>query len=273
MTEQITDKLAPKLPAYIDLLYGDVYNDMDKSNLRDHKWSVQLRSLFQYQNLVNAAVREVKMNQRVLQMGATFGNELDQIAQRVGAYGCFDVIDINQHQVDRCLEKYGDMYPGMHFHCQDAAEFKTDAPYDVVILFLLLSELPNITKAKVINAAMRAVKDGGSVILSIIIIRSVTTLYAIWYGCTTVFTIPLLKSCGTGILTPLPKTVWILSGEKALILDGCFKKSLQRVKSSLSMISRVLPNGPRFCTGVLKQFFYFFSGFRGGIKSVPRRKG
>lgn len=164
MTEQITDKLAPKLPAYIDLLYGDVYNDMDKSNLRDHKWSVQLRSLFQYQNLVNAAVREVKMNQRVLQMGATFGNELDQIAQRVGAYGCFDVIDINQHQVDRCLEKYGDIYPGMHFHCQDAAEFKTDAPYDVVILFLLLSELPNITKAKVINAAMRAVKDGGSVI-------------------------------------------------------------------------------------------------------------
>ena len=128
MTEQITDKLAPKLPAYIDFLYGDVYNDMDKSNLRDHKWSVQLRSLFQYQNLVNAAVREVKMNQRVLQMGATFGNELDQIAQRVGAYGCFDVIDINQHQVDRCLEKYGDMYPGMHFHCQDAAEFKTDAP-------------------------------------------------------------------------------------------------------------------------------------------------
>lgn len=115
------------------------------------------------------------------------------------------------------------MYPGMHFHCQDAAEFKTDAPYDVVILFLLLSELPNITKAKVINAAMRAVKDGGSVILSIIIIRSVTTLYAIWYGCTTVFTIPLLKSCGTGILTPLPKTVWILSGEKALILAGCFK--------------------------------------------------
>ena len=103
MTEQITDKLAPKLPAYIDLLYGDVYNDMDKSNLRDHKWSVQLRSLFQYQNLVYAAVREVKMNQRVLQMGATFGNELDQIAQRVGAYGCFDVIDINQHQVDRCL--------------------------------------------------------------------------------------------------------------------------------------------------------------------------
>lgn len=164
MTEQITDKLAPKLPAYIDFLYGDVYNDMDKSNLRDHKWSVQLRSLFQYQNLVNAAVCEVKMNQRVLQMGATFGNELDQIAQRVGAYGCFDVIDINQHQVDRCLEKYGDMYPGMHFHCQDAAEFKTDAPYDVVILFLLLSELPNLTKAKVINAAMRAVKDGGSVI-------------------------------------------------------------------------------------------------------------
>lgn len=153
-----------KLPAYSSLIYGDVYNSPEMSAKLDTLSSARKRTFYQYQKLINSMLREIKMNQSVLQMGLVFGNEIDQVAQRIGAYGQFDVIDVNPLQVTRNKEKYGNIYPAMNLWHYDAAEFKFEKKYDVVICFFLLSELPIVTKGKVINNALRAVKEGGSVI-------------------------------------------------------------------------------------------------------------
>lgn len=162
--EEYNLEIKPEIPAYSEFLYGNIYNNLDKSAALDTKRSAAWRSFFQYSKLVSATLREVKMNQRVLQIGLTFGNEIDELAGRIGAYGQFDIIDINSLQVERNKEKYGFMFPALNIYCRDAASFATTNPYDAVVCFLLLQELPVVTKGKVINAALNAVKEGGSVI-------------------------------------------------------------------------------------------------------------
>lgn len=153
-----------KVPAYTSLIYGDIYNNLENSSKLDSVSSARKRTFFQYQKLINSMLREIKMNQSVLQMGLTFGDEIDQVAQRIGAYGQFDVIDVNALQVARNKEKYGNIYPAMNIWNYDAAEFKFEKKYDAVICFFLLSELPPVTKGKVVNNALRAVKESGSAI-------------------------------------------------------------------------------------------------------------
>lgn len=152
------------LPAYSEMIYGHIYKSLPKSAALDTQSSVWKRSFGQYQKLVNALLREIKMNQSVLQMGLVFGNEMDQVAQRIGAYGQFDVIDLNPLQVARNNEKYGKVYPAMNIWTYDAAQFIYTEKYDAVICFMLLQELPVVTKSKVINNALAAVKEGGKVI-------------------------------------------------------------------------------------------------------------
>ncbi len=152
------------LPAYSDFLYGDVYNNLERSTFMDTKLSANLRTFFQYNTLVSSLLKNIKKDQKILQMGLVFGNEMDLVAQAIGAYGQYDIIDINPLQISRNQEKYGDIYPAMKIFRQDAATFKSTIKYDVVICFMLLQELPPVTKGKVINNALEALKDGGSVV-------------------------------------------------------------------------------------------------------------
>ena len=153
-----------RLPAYSEFVYGHIYNDLDKSNARDNDFSANLRTFFQYDKLIESSLFPVKMNQAVLQMGLVFGGQIDAVARCVGAYGQYDVLDINGLQVSRCQEKYGNIYPALKIFKQDASLIDIKEQYDTVICFMLLQELPQVTKAKVINKALAAVKPGGSVV-------------------------------------------------------------------------------------------------------------
>ena len=128
------DRITPlPVPAYSSFFYGSIYGDLNRSLRYDSRFSCLLRSMFQYNRLVTALLHELRQNQRVLQMGAVFGREIDEVAMRVGAYGQIDVIDINSLQVSRNREKYGDIYPGLQFICADAATYKSEEKYDCVI--------------------------------------------------------------------------------------------------------------------------------------------
>lgn len=154
----------PNLPAYLDFIYGHLYNHIDKLMARDSDLSCGLRTFFQYRKLVNAAVRELNMNQSVLQLGVTFGSQIDEVAMAVGAYGQYDIFDINPLQVSRITEKYWKVYQGMKIFKQDASKLKIAPSYDAVICFMLLSEVPSATKTKIVNNALQMVKPGGKVI-------------------------------------------------------------------------------------------------------------
>ena len=87
-----------RVPAYTSLIYGDIYNNLENSSKLDSVSSARKRTFFQYQKLINSMLREIKMNQSVLQMGLTFGNEIHKVAHSKGADAQFDVIDVNPLQ-------------------------------------------------------------------------------------------------------------------------------------------------------------------------------
>lgn len=153
-----------ELPAYMEVIYGDIYSDADKCTQLDNNFSSNLRTFFQYQHLVAALTRELKMNQSVLQLGAVFGSEIDEVAMSIGAYGQYDIVDISPVQVNRITDKYWKVYQGMKIFKQDASRLKLNSTYDAVICFMLLSEVPSATKSKIINNALKMVKPGGKAI-------------------------------------------------------------------------------------------------------------
>ena len=152
------------LPVYTKLVYGDIYNNLNILNKRDSMLSVNLRSFFQYSKLVDASLRDVKLNQKLLQLGIVFGNQIETTAGCIGAYGQYDVLDVNDLQISRCQEKYEKIYPCLRFFNKDATKIEVQQKYDIVLCFMLLQELPQISKAKVINNALNAVKPGGEVV-------------------------------------------------------------------------------------------------------------
>ncbi len=154
------------LPAYLDFIYGYLYKDPVKLVSVDNDFVCGFKTLFQYRKLVNSVANELKMNQSVLQLGVTFGSQIDEIAMAVGAYGQYDIVDINQHQVSRVTEKYWKVYPSLKIFRQDASQLKLSGNYDAVICFMLLSEVPSATKAKIVNNALKMVKPGGKVIFA-----------------------------------------------------------------------------------------------------------
>ena len=160
----IAKNTKPKLPAYQEVIYGDIYGDKNKCAAMDNVFGCSLRTLFQYKKLVNAAVQELKMSQSLLQLGVVFGNEIDEVAMAIGAYGQYDIVDVNPFQVERVTEKYWRVYQGMKVFCQDAANLKLKGQYDVVLCFMLLSEVPSASKTKIVNNALKMVKPGGKAV-------------------------------------------------------------------------------------------------------------
>ena len=158
----ITNKnLKTAVPAYLD----ELYSNYDKCEAKDGKFSCNLRSFYQYSKLVESLTKEIKQSQSVLQLGVVFGKEIDEVAMSVGPYGRYDVIDISRTQIDRVTEKYSKVYPALQFYKKDAANFKMEIEdYDVVICFMLLSEVPIATKTKIINKALQKVRSGGKVV-------------------------------------------------------------------------------------------------------------
>lgn len=160
----ITKLSKVELPAYIELIYDDIYKNMDTCLNQDSSLLCSVKTFFQYRGLVDALTRELKKNQKVLQLGAVFGNQIDEVAMALSANGQYDIVDINPLQVSRITDKYWKVYPCIKVHCQNAAELKLKDKYDAVICFMLLSEVPSATKTKIINNALKMVKPGGKVI-------------------------------------------------------------------------------------------------------------
>lgn len=153
-----------KLPAYAEFIYGDIYNNPKKSATLDRRFSVKLHTFFQSDKLQQSLLREVRPNQKVLQLGVTFGSQIEETAIKVGAYGAYDIVDLNTLQLEQARRKSRAMCPYVNFIQGNAATFKAQEKYDVVILYFLLKELPIVTKTKVINNALNLIGEGGKVV-------------------------------------------------------------------------------------------------------------
>lgn len=156
------DKTAD-IPSYQKEFYSWLYQSAKVSNWFDNQKFIDFLTFGHSSKMIRSCIDEIAVHSNVLQLGATFGNQIDEVATRLGVYGEFDLLDVNQKQLRRCRSKYCYKYPFMRFINQDAV-IPLDKQYDVVICYLLLHELPEQSRSKVINNALKMVKPNGKVI-------------------------------------------------------------------------------------------------------------
>ena len=123
----------------------------------------KLATLGYNNKLADSVCDEINYQSYVLQIGATFGKQIEKIAAKIGPYGSFDLIDVSKTQIERCQNKFIYSYPKINLLHQDAAE-AINGSYDVVVCYMLLHEVPDPTKHKIVENALRAVKVGGKAV-------------------------------------------------------------------------------------------------------------
>ena len=157
---QIEDK---KLPLYWKEIYGWLYGSF-WNKLLDYDWFLTLVTCGADKILRKALLKEITPGAKVLQLGATFGSQMDDVAQKIGNTGRYDVMDVSTAALKRVKEKYQYLYPQMNFINQNANKAPRFKNYDIVICYNLLHEVPAVQKTKIINNALSAIKPGGEAV-------------------------------------------------------------------------------------------------------------
>ncbi len=151
------------IPPYQQEFYSRLYESKRLTKLFDHQWLLNLLTFGYSQKLADACAAEVKPRQQVLQLGATFGTQLGQLASKIGVYGSLDVVDVSLTQLRYIRLKHRFAYPFMNFINRDAtAPFS--GKYDVIICYMLLHELPFPAKSKLINQILSNLAPEGKAV-------------------------------------------------------------------------------------------------------------
>ncbi len=150
-----------KTPAYVREIYGKIYENEKLCRYLDDERIVSLMSFGFQKRMVEDVVKEISTNSKVLQIGCTFGRQIEAVAEKIGAYGRYVVVDVCPSQLERCRSKA--IYQTIDFQSHDGSKPFSEK-YDTVICYMLLHELPPVTKQKLINNALNSVDEGGKVI-------------------------------------------------------------------------------------------------------------
>lgn len=153
-----------KIPLYLKELYGDFYNNKALLAWADKEWIKAFLSFGCRKTLVNSLLKEIIPGLKTLQLGCTFGDQMEDTAQKIGIHGMYDILDISQIQLKRAQKKLNHMATPIRYFQQNANQ-ALKKNYDTVILFMLLHEVPHIQKAKILQAALDSLREGGKVVI------------------------------------------------------------------------------------------------------------
>ncbi|MBR6408742.1 MAG: rhodoquinone biosynthesis methyltransferase RquA [Alphaproteobacteria bacterium] len=150
-----------KEPPYLRELYAFIYKNKSMSRFLDDERIQSILSLGAKKILIEDLLEDIGTNSSVLQIGCTFGSQMQKTADKIGRYGSYVVADVLPVQIERCREQLIDKK--IDFEVMDARK-PFSSKYDTVLCFMLLHELPETSREKVVNNALDAVKEGGKAI-------------------------------------------------------------------------------------------------------------
>lgn len=161
--EDKEERKTVKLPSYVKAIYGWLYCNWQVSRFFDQVWLLKLLTWGNYNKLQTSLLKEIAPKSKVLQIGATFGDQMEKTAEKIGFDGKYDLVDVCGTQLRRCEEKYKYLFPNMRFLRQNGTS-ALEEKYDVVICYNLLHELPILSKIKVVDNALNSLTDKGKVV-------------------------------------------------------------------------------------------------------------
>ncbi len=151
-----------EIPKYMRDVYTWAYIDPVNVRLLDHNWVVNLVLWGNKKRLQDVLFDELEPGRRVLQACCVYGDLSPKLAEFIGADGQLEVIDVSPAQLEGCYKKLKD-FPQVTVCAADAAN-PGGGPYDDVISFFLLHEMPEDYKHAVVNSLLDSLAPGGKVI-------------------------------------------------------------------------------------------------------------
>ena len=152
------------LPEYIKVVYGDLYASKKNCKMADSSFSCMLRTFFKYDFLVERLIEEIKGCRNILQIGISFGYQIQKTSALTRTDKVYKIIDINPNEVVRLQKKCAQNYKNLIICEQDARQLEPEKKYDCIICFFLLSTLPNETRNKIINNALKVLEPDGKAV-------------------------------------------------------------------------------------------------------------
>ncbi len=153
---------APEIPDYLQETYYWAYLNPRNVKLLDRDIVVRTVLWHQHMRLQRLAFAEIEPGQSVLQSTCVYGSFSANLAEYLGPDGTLDVVDVAKVQVDNARIKLKD-YPQISIHHANVMQLD-DKPFDVVLCYFLLHELPDEDKYKATNVLLDKVRPGGKVV-------------------------------------------------------------------------------------------------------------
>lgn len=148
-------------PAYIRDIYPWLYLNTSLYDILNHKWIQNILTLGYHNILINELTKEISSKSKILQIGVTLGDQITQTSFSLNNRGRYTILDILPNIIKKCENKHEHLR--INYICANATKpFKED--YNTIICYMLLHELPPITRQKVINNILSALPIGGKAI-------------------------------------------------------------------------------------------------------------
>ena len=139
----------PEIPAYLQDTYYWAYISPRNVPLLDREIVVRTILWQQHNKLQRLAFSEIEPGQRVMQPASVYGSFGPNLAKHVGPDGHVDIIDVARIQVNSTTRKL-EPYPWAHAHHANCLHWNK-GPYDVIVCYFLLHEVPDEVKHQVVD--------------------------------------------------------------------------------------------------------------------------
>lgn len=156
---------ADGVPSYLSRTYHWAYLDGRTMPWLDRSLVVSAILWGNANRLMQSAVEEFAPGQRLLQAACVYGPFSRLLAERVGAKGMLDVVDVAPIQVANARRKLEGV-PGTTVRQGDLSQpdcLARDA-WDAACCFFLLHEVPPVERACIVHNLLGAVRPGGKVV-------------------------------------------------------------------------------------------------------------
>lgn len=150
-----------KLPLYLTEIYSWLYLNPKTYNLFDNDILLNILTLGYHHLLIEELKKEISPHANILQIGATLGNQIEQTYNSLNMLGTYTILEIAPQVIENCQEKLLEQH--ITWIHGDAAK-NIQGSYDTIICYMLLHELPPLTRSKVLENIINALKPEGKAI-------------------------------------------------------------------------------------------------------------
>ncbi len=159
-TAKVTD---PSLPNYMREVYDWAYVNPSWVRWLDHNIVVKVLLFGNDRRMMRAYLDSIRPGSRVWQVAHVYGDLVRLAAQKCGPEGTFHLTDVTPIQIEHAHKKLDDLQQARIFYA-DAANFRPPHQYEMVCSFMLLHEVPEDWKRKVVNNMLNHLEKGGEAI-------------------------------------------------------------------------------------------------------------